>query len=86
MDHLLKGIKRTPRYGMWFHILETVLPSGQSRVLATLCSRKSADQLIASLQNSRCKPASSHQSYVYSIDPTPISEPLRRCDACKCYK
>lgn len=85
MDHLLKGIKRAPRYGTWFHVLETLLPSGQSRVLATLCSRKSADQLIASLQNSRCKPAPT-QSFVYSIDPTPISEPYRRCDVCTCYK
>ena len=80
MEALLASFKRTPRYGMWYHVLETLLPSGKSRVLATLCSRKSADQLVVTLQNSR----ESNQSVVYSIDPTPISEPLRRCDKCIC--
>jgi hypothetical protein len=80
MEALLASFKRPPRYGMWYHVLETLLPSGKSRVLATLCSRKSADQLVVTLQNSR----ESNQSVVYSIDPTPISEPLRRCDKCMC--
>lgn len=80
MEALLASFRRQPRYGYWYHILETALPSGQSRVLATLCSRKSADQLVASLQKSR----ESIQPFIYSIDPTPISEPLRRCDKCTC--
>jgi hypothetical protein len=80
MEALLASFKRPPRYGTWYHVLETLLPSGKSRVLATLCSRKSADQLVVTLQNSR----DSKQSIVYTIDPTPISEPMRRCDKCMC--
>lgn len=80
MEALLASFKRPARYGMWYHVLETVLPSGKSRVLATLCSRKSADQLVVTLQNSQ----DTKKQLVYSIDPTPISEPMRRCDKCMC--
>ena len=78
MQRLTDIAKRAPRYGTWYHIVETLLPYGQSRVVATVCSKTTAEALIAEQKKIV------HHTVVYSIDPAPISEPLRRCDLCTC--
>jgi hypothetical protein len=67
----------------WFYLIETILPQGESKVVATLCSRDSVEMVKASLQKQ-------HQpdgvKRVYSVDRAPIYEPNRRCDTCSCAK
>ncbi len=75
ISKLVKG-----RFGTWWHLIQTELPSGNSKVIATLCNYRSVEKLRASLQTNR----ESKQPFVYSIDPTPIQEPYRRCDECTC--
>lgn len=67
-------------FATWWHVIQTEMPSGKSQVLATLCTRRSVEELIVSLQKNR----DTKQTYVYSADPTPIYEPNRRCDKCCC--
>jgi hypothetical protein len=73
---------RIPRtyLATWWHLIQTELPSGKSQVLATLCNRRSVEELAVSLQKNR----ETKQTFVYSVDPTPIYEPNRRCDSCLC--
>ena len=68
------------QFGTWWHLIQTEMPSGKSQVLATLCSRPSVEKLLVSLQNNR----DTKQQYVYTVDPTPVYEPNRRCDKCSC--
>jgi len=83
-------IKRLPQYGTWYHIVETLLPTGKSRVVGTVCSKKVADEYIdARVKDNHIQNIlymvhdhNPKHNYTYSIDPVPISEPLRRCDVC----
>jgi hypothetical protein len=77
---LFQQISRIP-YTTWYHIIETLLPSGQSKVLATICNRRSVETIHQHLQNH----VKTNQ-VVYSIDPTSIYEPNRRCSICTCSK
>jgi hypothetical protein len=74
---------RNAQYRSWFHCIETHLPSGKSSVVVTTCTRRSVEEIKISLQKNRLE-YSPHSSYVYSIDSTPVYEPNRRCDICKC--
>jgi len=73
-------IQRVP-VSTWYHIIETALPSGQSKVLATICNRGSVETIHQLLQNHL-----KTNQVVYSIDPTSIYEPNRRCSICICSK
>lgn len=78
----MNGVAKAVRgqFGTWWHLIQTELPSGKSQVLATLCSRRSVEDLIVSLQKNR----EAKQTFVYSVDSTPVREPNRRCDGCSC--
>ena len=65
----------------WYHIIETALPSGQSKVLATICNRRSVETIHQFLQNHM-----KINERVYSIDPTSIYQPNHRCSICNCSK
>jgi len=67
----------------WYHLIQTTLPSGQSKVLATVCNRPSLEKIQVSLENVQKNKLSS-DIYKYTIDPTPVYEPNRRCDICNC--
>jgi IS1 family transposase len=67
--------------GTWYHLIETTLPSGYSKVLATICNRRSVEQIQVLLQKHKKSP-----SLIYTIDPTPIYEQNRRCCICNCPK
>ena len=64
----------------WYHLIQTVQPSGQSKVLATICSHRSVEHIKTILQNYTSK------NIIYSIDPTQVYEINRRCDICNCSK
>jgi hypothetical protein len=76
MNHARRVALRT-----WFYLIETRLPKGESKVVATLCSMDSVETLKASLQNT---PVPEGETRVFSIDRAPIYEPNRRCDTCVC--
>jgi hypothetical protein len=73
---------RTP-LATWFHLIQTTRSSGDSKVIATVCNRPSLEKIQASLENIQ-KNKSPLEPYKYTIDPTPVYEPLRRCDICNC--
>lgn len=68
------------RFGTWWHLIQTEMPSGKSQVLVTHCHRPSVERILLSLKTDK----ELRQSYVYTIDPTPVQEPYRRCDQCNC--
>ena len=65
----------------WYHLIETTLPEGRSKVLATVCNRRSVEQIQVLLQKYTKSP-----NTTYTIDPTPIYEHNRRCSICNCSK
>lgn len=73
---------RTP-LATWFHLIQTTLSSGHSKVIATVCSRPSLEKIQASLENVQKNKVPS-ELYRYTIDPAPVYEPNRRCDICNC--
>jgi hypothetical protein len=73
-------MKRVP-LSTWFHLIEAKLPSGEARVVATLCSRTAVEKLKVSLEKTYVPPR-----YAYTITSAPIYEPNRRCDVCSCSK
>jgi hypothetical protein len=68
------------RFGTWWHLIQTELPSGKSQVLTTHCNRPSVEKILLSLHTNR----ETNTNYVYTIDPTAVHEPYRRCDKCIC--
>ncbi len=69
------------RVGTWYHLIQSERVTGRARVLATICSHRSVKQLQVDLQTVNDR---QNGPYVYSVDPTPVNEPNRRCDSCKC--
>jgi len=72
-----------PPVTTWFHLIQTLRATGQSKVLATVCNRSSLEKIQVSLENIH---RSKNQAalYNYTMDPTPVYEPVRRCDICNC--
>jgi uncharacterized protein with von Willebrand factor type A (vWA) domain len=70
----------------WFHLLEAKIPSGEARVIATLCTRVSIEKLKESLENKQKGTHQNGERLVYTITTAPIYQPNRRCDTCKCPK
>jgi hypothetical protein len=67
------------RFGTFWVLIQTELPSGASQLLGSYCHPNSAKKLQDTLQNTK-----QEKQYVYSIDETPVNEPNRRCDGCTC--
>ena len=67
----------------WFHLIQTNLPTGKSKVVATLCNYRSVEELKVSLQKAA---QMQNVKVTYTVDPTPVYEPNRRCDQCMCGK
>jgi len=68
---------------IWFHLIRTTCASGHSKVLATVCNRPSLEKIQVSLENIH-QTKNQSSLYKYTIDPTPVYEPNRRCDICNC--
>jgi hypothetical protein len=64
----------------WFHLIQTNTRTGSSKVITTVCNKNSIEKIKSSLENI----SSEKNMYIYSIDPTPVYEPNRRCDICNC--
>lgn len=65
----------------FYHLIQTVLPSGKSKVVTTLCNYRSVEILKEGLQKAA---EIQKATVVYTIDPTVAKEPNRRCDMCCC--
>jgi hypothetical protein len=65
----------------FYHLIQTVLPAGQSKVILTLCNFRSVEILKEGLQKAA---EIQNAPIVYSIDPTQVREPNRQCDECAC--
>jgi hypothetical protein len=73
-------MKRIP-LSTWFHLIEAKLPSGEARVVATLCTQTAIEKMKESFESRY-----SSSSYIYTITRAPIYEVNRRCDTCVCKK
>ncbi len=67
------------RFGSFWVLIQTELPSGASELLGSYCHPDSAKKLRDTLQN-----VNQGKQYVYSIHATAVNEPNRRCDGCMC--
>jgi len=76
---VLHFIKNRHVYSTWFYLIQTHSQTGRSKVLTTVCNRRSIEEIKISLQNTM-------PEYIYSIDTAPVYEPNRRCDICNCPK
>jgi hypothetical protein len=82
MSHAILSMKQLKgRVGTWYHLIQSERATGRARVLATICNYRSVNKLQVDLQTVNDR---QNGPYVYSIDPTPVNEPNRRCDGCKC--
>jgi hypothetical protein len=79
MSKFLKNMR--PVVDTWYHLIQTQLSSGESKVLVTLCGRRRIEELKKSME---VYDLTREQKYVYSIDSTKVYEPNRRCDQCSC--
>jgi hypothetical protein len=73
-------MKRIP-LSTWFHLIEAKLPSGEARVVATLCTRAATEKMKETMETRY-----SSSSHVYTITTAPVYEINRRCDICVCKK
>ena len=63
----------------WYYLIQTDMPSGKSKVLVTVCNKRSIEEIKISLQKFM-------PEYIYSIDNANVYEVNRRCDVCTCSK
>lgn len=63
----------------FYHLIQTVLPAGQSKVILTLCNFRSVEILKEGLQKAA---EIQHAPIVYTIDSTTTRDPNRKCDEC----
>lgn len=65
----------------FYHLIQTILPTGKSKVITTLCNFRSVEILKEGLQKAA---EIQKATVIYTINPTPVKDPNHRCDTCRC--